>query len=160
MTVSVSPAVRAARALAFAVPAGLLAGAYISQYGFNMYPCEMCWWQRYPHFFALALAALSFFRGPVRPLVAIAALALLTSGLIGAFHAGVEQGWWEGITRCATTANGTGDPLDAIMAAPVVRCDVIQFEFLGVSMAGWNFLISTASAIFILFLIGSGKKAN
>ncbi|QVM84425.1 disulfide bond formation protein B [Novosphingobium decolorationis] len=159
MSVPVPAPVRAARALAFLVPAGLLGGAYISQYVFGLYPCEMCWWQRYPHFFALALAALAFARAPVRPLVAVAALAILTSGLIGAFHAGVELGWWEGVTSCATTAAGGGNPLDAIMAAPVIRCDIVQFSFLGVSMAGWNFLISTASALAILFLIGFGRKA-
>ncbi|MBT0668820.1 disulfide bond formation protein B [Novosphingobium profundi] len=159
MSVPVPAPIRAARALALLVPAGALAGAYIGQYGFHLYPCEMCWWQRYPHFLALALAALAFLRAPVRPLVAVAALAILTSGLIGGYHAGVEMGWWEGVTTCATTATQGGNPLDAIMAAPVIRCDVVQFAFLGISMAGWNFLVSTASALAILFLIGFGKKA-
>ncbi len=159
MSVPVAPPVRIARLLALLVPAAALGGAYIGQYGFGLYPCEMCWWQRYPHFLALALAALAFLRAPVRPLVAVAALAILTSGLIGAYHAGVEMGWWEGITSCATTAANGGNPLDAIMAAPVIRCDVVQFSFLGISLAGWNFLASTTSAVLILFLIGFGKKA-
>ena len=51
---------RAARLLAFAVPAALLGGAYLGQYAFGLYPCEMCWWQRYAHFAALALAAAHF----------------------------------------------------------------------------------------------------
>ena len=49
-----------ARALAVLVPAGLLGGAYIAQYGFGLAPCEMCWWQRYPHFAALGIGALAF----------------------------------------------------------------------------------------------------
>ena len=49
-----------ARVLALAVPFGLLGGAYISQYAFGLYPCEMCWWQRYPHFAALALALIGW----------------------------------------------------------------------------------------------------
>ena len=149
-----------ARLLALAVPAALLGGAYLSQYGFGLYPCEMCWWQRYPHFAALALAALAFVR-PSRALVALAALALLTRGLIGAFHAGVEYGWWEGLTACSTDlAAGGGSALDAIMNAPIVRCDVAPWSLFGISLAGYNFLISTAAALGILALLRrSGEQA-
>lgn len=149
-----------ARLLALVVPAALLGGAYISQYGFGLHPCEMCWWQRYPHFAALVLAALAFVR-PSRALVALAALALLTSGLIGAFHAGVEYGWWEGLTACSTNpAASGGNALDAIMNAPIVRCDVAPWSLFGISLAGYNFLISTAAALGIFALLRrSGEQA-
>lgn len=149
-----------ARLLALAAPAALLGGAYISQYGFGLYPCEMCWWQRYPHFAALALAALAFVR-PSRALVALAALAILASGLIGGFHAGVEYGWWEGLTACSTDlAAGGGNALDAIMNAPIVRCDVAPWSLFGISLAGYNFLISTAAALGVFALLRrSGEQA-
>ena len=140
----------AARGLALLVPAALLGGAYVSQYGFGLYPCEMCWWQRYPHFAALALAAFALLRPPGRGAVALAALAILASGLIGGFHAGVEYGWWEGLTACANNAAAGGDPLEAIMNAPLVRCDVAPWSLFGISLAGWNFLFSTAAALAIL----------
>ena len=129
-----------ARALAVAIPGGLLAGAYISQYGFGLYPCEMCLWQRWPHFAALALAAISFVLPPQRLWVFLAGLAILTSGLIGGFHAGVEYHWWEGITGC-TSDVGAIDVMD-INAAPIIRCDVAPWSLFGISLAGWNFLIS------------------
>ena len=151
---------RLARLLAFAVPAALLGGAYISQYGFGLYPCEMCWWQRYPHFAALPLAGLALLRPPARPLVALAALAILASGLIGAFHAGVEYHWWQGLTACtaAVPGAGGGSALDAIMGAPLVRCDQVQWELLGISLAGYNFLISTTAALAILALLGRSRS--
>lgn len=130
-----------ARALAVAIPAALLGGAYISEYGFGLYPCEMCWWQRYPHFAALVLGGASYFLVPARVWAALAGLAVLTSGLIGGFHAGVEYGWWEGITGCATMPSGI-DVMN-VDAAPLVRCDVAPWNLFGVSLAGWNFLIST-----------------
>ena len=152
-----TPSLRLARQLALAVPALLLGGAYIGQYGFGLYPCEMCWWQRWPHFAAIALALVASFAGPKRVLVAFAALAILTSGLIGLFHAGVEYGWWEGITGCATTIQASGqaggNALDAILDAPLVRCDRAPWDFLGVSLAGWNFLLSTGSAALVLWLV-------
>lgn len=149
-----------ARLLALAVPAALLGGAYISQYGFELYPCEMCWWQRYPHFAALVLAGLAFVR-PARVLVLLAGLALLTTGLIGAFHAGVEYGWWEGLTACSTDLGSAGgSALDAIMNAPIVRCDVAPWSLFGISLAGYNFLISTAAALGIFALLRrSGEQA-
>ena len=88
--------------LALLLPAALLAGAYGSQYIGGLYPCEMCWWQRYPHFAAVGIATVAFLVGNTgyrRALVALAALAIATSGLIGGFHAGVEYGWWEGLTQ-------------------------------------------------------------
>ena len=152
---------RLAQRIALAVPALLLAGAYISQYGFDLYPCEMCWWQRYPHFAAVGLALLSFFLAPKRLWVALAALAILVSGAIGLFHAGVEYGWWEGVTSCTAIpqAQAGQSALDAIMNAPVVRCDEAAWTFLGISLAGFNFLISTAAALTIFNFLRRGKAA-
>jgi disulfide bond formation protein DsbB len=143
-----------AQRLALGVPALLLAGAYIGEYGFGLYPCEMCWWQRWPHFAAVALALLSTVPSPKRLWIALAAVAILASGAIGGFHVGVEYGWWEGLTACSTLDTGGGDPLEAIMNAPLVRCDEVQWSLAGISLAGWNFLISTAAGIAILVLLG------
>jgi disulfide bond formation protein DsbB len=151
-----------ARWLALLLPLGLLTGAYISQYVGGLYPCEMCWWQRWPHFAALPLALGALVlggQGVQKALVALAALAILASGLIGGFHAGVEYGWWEGITACSTTVQaGAGQStLDAILNAPLTRCDVAPWTLLGISLAGYNFLISTlgALAIFAWLRIGA-----
>lgn len=159
MLASGDSAGRLARFLALAVPAGLLGGAYASQYVFGLYPCEMCWWQRYPHFVALALAALAWRRPPGRVPVGLAALAILVSGGIGAWHSGVEYGWWQGLTDCAVTAPRGGNALEAILDAPIVRCDQVQWELLGVSLAGFNFLISVAAGLAILGLLSRSGKA-
>lgn len=153
-----------ARWLALLIPFGLLAGAYGSQYIGGLYPCEMCWWQRWPHFAALLLALGAFViggPGARKALVAAAALAILASGLIGGFHAGVEYGWWEGITTCSSTVTpGSGkDVLDAILNAPLIRCDVAPWTLFGISLAGFNFLISTLGAIAILALLRKGGNA-
>lgn len=157
-----SAAGKFARILALATPLALLGGAYIAQYGFGLPPCEMCWWQRYPLFAAVVLAALAFLRPPGRVLTALAAVAIAISGAIGAFHAGVEYGWWEGLTACAADAPASGgDPLEAIINAPLVRCDVAPWSLFGISLAGWNFLIAGASVVAIAGLLArSGKAAG
>jgi disulfide bond formation protein DsbB len=119
----------------------------------------MCWWQRYAHFAALGLALLSLLlaRAPDRgrSFVWLAALAILTSGGIGAYHAGVEADIFEGFNQCTTSATAglSGEALlKAVMAAPLVRCDEVQFSFLGISMAGWNAILSIFAALVILWL--------
>ena len=161
MSVPVVAPLRAARRLALGVPVFLLGGALVSQFAFGLAPCEMCWWQRYPHMLAIVFALLAFFWRPVRPLVAVAALAVLVSGLIGGFHAGVEYKWWEGVTACtASPFAAGGDPLDAIMKAPVIRCDVAPWSLFGISLAGFNFLFSTLGALAVFALIArSDRKA-
>lgn len=145
---------RLARLVALGVPVALLGGALIGQYGFGLYPCEMCWWQRYPHIVAIVLAASAFMIAPVRLLVGLAGLAIAVSGATGLYHAGVEWHWWEGLTACSSTAAISDDPLSAIMDAPIIRCDVAQWRLLGISLAGYNFLISSAAAAVIATLIG------
>ena len=153
------PSLKLAQRLALGVPALLLAGAYVSQYGFGLYPCEMCWWQRWPHFAAVALALVSTMARPKQAWIALAALAVLVSGLIGAFHAGVEYGWWEGVTGCTgTVQDAGGDPLAAIMNAPLVRCDVPQWTLAGISLAGFNAIISVISAVAILVLLAKARR--
>lgn len=134
----------------------LLGGALIAQYAFGLYPCEMCMWQRWPHVAALLIATSALFIAPAsrRPVVGLAALALLVSGLIGGFHAGVEYQWWEGLTTCSSApGGGSGDIMKDILAAPLVRCDVAPWSLFGISLAGYNFLISSLAALAALVML-------
>ena len=154
-----TPSEKLAQRLALGAPALLLGGAYLSQYGFGLAPCEMCWWQRYPHFAAIALALVSTFATPKRLWIGLAAVAILISGLIGAYHAGVEYHWWEGFTACTSTADlSGGNALDAILNAPMIRCDQAQWTLAGISLAGFNFLFSGAGALLAVMLLSRSRK--
>jgi disulfide bond formation protein DsbB len=146
-----------ARLLALLIPSGLLGGALFSQYVGGLYPCEMCYWQRWPHAAAILLAIGAYLSASnlqrSRLLVMLAALAVAISGAIGVFHAGVEIGWWEGITQCTATG---ATSLQDIMNVPLVRCDQVQWDFLGISMAGWNAIISLTGAVAIFALARRG----
>jgi disulfide bond formation protein DsbB len=117
-----------ARALALLLPVALLGGAYASQYIGGLHPCEMCWWQRYPHMAAIPLALLAFATKATprtsTTFTALAAVAIAISGGIGLFHAGVEYGWWEGLTACSTTPTGgsASDPDHGDADHPLRRC--------------------------------------
>ena len=154
-----------ARLIALLLPLALLGGALGSQYLGGLYPCEMCYWQRWPHGAAIVLAALAFTAPAAsarsRLLILLAALAISVSGAIGLYHAGVELGIFEGFTTCTSTARAatTKDLLEQLMKVPLVRCDQVQWAFLGISMAGWNAILSLGGATLIAWLALTGRRA-
>lgn len=153
-----------ARLIALFLPLLLLAGAWGSQLIGGLVPCEMCHWQRWPHYAAVGVAALAFFvpgRSSKVMTIAIAALLIALSGLIGVFHAGVEYHWWEGVTACSTMVSGEGistdEMLRRILAAPVIRCDAAQWTLAGISLAGFNAVFSLGGAGLIAWLLGRAR---
>lgn len=152
---------RAGRAnlLALFLPAALLAGAWGFQLIGGFTPCEMCHWQRWPHYTAVGVAMAAFAtRGNSRvALVVLAALLIAASGAIGVAHAGVEQHWWNGFTACtaptAITGTTAAERLNSLLAQPVVRCDAPAWTLAGISMAGFNAIFSLGGALVILLLL-------
>ena len=127
----------------------MLAGAYGFQHIGGMAPCELCLLQRWPHAAAILIGALAMLlRGRLLPLLGAGA-ALATAGL-GLYHTGVERGWWQGPTACTSgsvSGLSTKDLLDQILAAPVVRCDEVAWQMLGLSIASWNAVASVILAL-------------
>jgi len=154
-----------ARRIALFLPLALIAGAWGAQLFGHLYPCEMCHWQRWPHYAAIPIAMLAFLvpgRSAPRTLVGLAAIAIALSGVIGVYHAGVEYHWWQGVTACTSTVSGHGgssaDILARIMAAPIIRCDVAQWKLGGVSLAGFNAILSLGGAGAIAWLLAQGSR--
>lgn len=132
----------------------LLLGAFAFQYLGGLAPCQLCIWQRWPHAAAIviSLPALLLAKGTVgRILPLLGTLAALASAAIGAFHVGVEQGWWEGLASCtAGSISGlsTADLLNPdVNVGAVIRCDEIAWSMFGLSMAGWNVVLSALLAM-------------
>lgn len=152
-----------ARLVAILLPVALLGGAIGSQYIGGLIPCEMCMWQRWPHLGAIfaALAAIVLRKNPPASatFTALAALAILTSGAIGVFHAGVEYKWWEGFTTCTAIHPAGGNLLEAIMKSPIIRCDQAQWTLAGISLAGFNAIFSIAGAVLIFLFMRRWSRA-
>lgn len=147
--------VRQAAWLLFAVSGSLLLGALGFQFLGGLAPCEMCYWQRYAHLAVLAVAGLALITGN-RAAGWVAVLAMAIAAGLGLFHAGVEQKWWQGVTACTAPVSAgmsTAEMLDTLMNAPLVRCDEIPWSLLGVSMAGWNALVSAGAALCGAFIL-------
>jgi len=154
-----------ARLIALLLPIALLGGALGSQYIGGLHPCEMCYWQRWPHGVAIVLALFAFIApaesSRSRTLTLLAAMAIAVSGCIGVYHAGVEAKVFEGFTQCTATGKGLSpaELLKEISHAPLVRCDEVQFRFLGISMAGWNAILSLGGAGLIAIFALRNRRA-
>ncbi len=147
---------RAAPLLILLASVAALGAAFAFQYLGGLAPCELCLYQRYPYGATILLSALALVLAPGRParaLVLLCGLAFLADAGIAFFHVGVERHWWEGLAACSAPADQAGahslEQLRAqIMATPVVRCDRIAWSLFGISMAGYNFVIALALALF------------
>jgi disulfide bond formation protein DsbB len=142
--------------LALTTATCLLVGALMFQYVGGLAPCALCIWQRWPHAAAIVLAAaaiaLRSHMSSLRMFTALAGISLLVTAGVGVFHVGVEQELWSGTVQCGAT--GTAKTLEElrvqIMAAPVVRCTDVPWSMFGVSMAGWNAIVSGAVGVVVL----------
>src|SRR5216684_6283658 len=163
-----NPALTAAFAVT-AIAAATLAGAWFFQLVLDIQPCPLCLEQRYAYYLAVplgALVALAAARDAPRAVLlaglAILALAALGNAWLGAYHAGVEWGLWQGPTDCTGPVGNLGSAgnlLERLDTVKVIRCDEVQWRFLGLSLAGYNFLISLLMAAIAAWgIAGSGKR--
>lgn len=159
-----------AGAIIAAVGAATIAGAWFFQYGLGFNPCPLCLEQRWPYYLSIPLAALIAIgaRGGVRRgwlvggLVVVALLLTWGAGL-GGYHAGVEWKWWAGPQDCAGagfSGGGAGDLLRRMQTVKVIRCDEAAWRdpVVGLSLAGWNVLISLVLLATALFGIRAGTR--
>lgn len=128
--------------------AALMIAALAFQHLGGLAPCQMCIWQRYPHVIAIAIGLVAIGFGNAA-LAWLGALAAFATAAIGAYHTGVERGWWEGPSSCSAQSIGgltTDELFEQIMTAPVVRCDEVAWSLMGLSMASWNMIASLVLA--------------
>jgi disulfide bond formation protein DsbB len=152
-----------ATALAFALGLVAILGALGSQILGGLVPCELCLEQRMAYYWGLPIVAAILVLWNRIPLtvwyvvMAVAAAIFAWGTYMGVYHAGVEWGFWPGPTACTgvgTTTELSFDQLSDINNAPkVVPCDVVQFRFLGISLAGYNALVSAAVVVLLLVAI-------
>jgi disulfide bond formation protein DsbB len=145
------------RQAALAVVVGAAAtvgGALIFEHVFGYVPCKLCLMQRNPYYIAVPLGLIAALLPPRWSRAGLWLLALLfvVSAGLGAYHAGVEWGLWLGPSDCGggsgASAGNVGDFLNQLQSTHVVSCTEAAWRFLGLSLAGWNVVISLALAAF------------
>jgi disulfide bond formation protein DsbB len=149
-------------ALLLALASGaILLSVLALQYLGDLPPCPLCVWQRWPYVGVAALGLLGW-RWRPRVLLALAALALLVGAGLGAYHLGVEEGWWALPAGCAAGASAQSvEDLKRLLAEAPPACDQVSFTLLGLSLAGWNVVTSLALAAYALAAaLGLGRDQS
>ena len=159
-----NPALTAALAITV-VAAATLAGAWFFELVLDIRPCPLCLEQRYAYYLAIplgALVALAAARDARRAVLvaglAVLAVAALGNAVLGAYHAGVEWKFWPGPSDCTGPVGNLGSAgtlLDRLDTVKVVMCDQVQWTFLGLSLAGYNVLISLLMAAVAVWGVAS-----
>jgi len=153
---------QAALAIA-AAAAATIGGAYVFQYGWGYVPCKLCLEQRIPYYVGIPLALATAALPPRWGRLGLWCLCLvfLVGAGLGVYHAGVEWGVWLGPSDCGGGApTGTGnaaDLLNQLQTIHIVSCTAAAWRFLGLSLAGWNALISLGLASLAAFAALKGR---
>lgn len=143
-----------------------IAGAFVFQ-ARGILPCELCLKERLPYYAGIAIAAVTLLlawrgaRGVTQVGFVVLALLFLFSAAFGAYHAGVEWGFWPGPADCTGSldrASSNADFLRQLQKVKVVRCDAVAIRILGLSLAGWNAIISLATAALSLAGLGAARS--
>jgi disulfide bond formation protein DsbB len=142
-------------ALAIAMAAAAtVGGALVFEHAFGYVPCKLCLIQRNPYYIAIPLGIAAALLPPrwMRAGLWLLALVFIVSAGLGAYHSGVEWGFFAGPSDCGggagQGAGNVGDFLNQLRNTRVVSCTEAAWRFLGLSLAGWNVLISLALAAF------------
>jgi disulfide bond formation protein DsbB len=152
------------------IAAATLAGAWFFQLVLDIVPCPMCLEQRWAYYGIIPLAiliAIGAKAGAPRGLLLLAGLALIALAALGnagygAYHAGVEWKFWPGPSDCSgpvVDLGSAGTLLQRLDSVKVIRCDEVQWRFLGLSLAGYNVLISLLMAVMAVWGIVAAKRA-
>jgi disulfide bond formation protein DsbB len=119
-------------------------------------PCELCLKQRWAYYAGVPLAALTTLAAASGQRwlaglgLGLLAIVFLGSAIFGGYHAGVEWGFWQGPTDCTGTLNkasSVDDFMRQLNTVKVVRCDAVAIRILGLSLAGWNAVISAGLSV-------------
>jgi disulfide bond formation protein DsbB len=131
--------------IAGGISTSLLGGAILFQYVGGLAPCSLCIWQRWPHLAVMILAIIGLRGIMPRLMLGLILIAGLISAALGSYHAGIEWGFWAGPSGCTSNLALGGDitaMTQQLLDTPLVRCDDVAWSLFGLSMAGWNALIS------------------
>jgi disulfide bond formation protein DsbB len=148
---------RSAALILFLASIAVVGAALFSQYVGGLQPCELCLLERWPYYTMIVLMALALMinqPGISRGALAWAVLIFLISTGLGLYHVGVEQHFIQGPTACTSEIGGASSPealLRALEGRQPVQCDVVQWSFMGISLAGLNVIVSLVLTVFALW---------
>lgn len=123
----------------------ILVSAYFIQYVLNVPPCQLCYYQRYPYYFATIVIILAFFKKiNLKQVFILLLFTSFVSASLSFYHIGIEQSFFDELGSCTsdTKSNNTENLLKELQKQPIISCKNISFQIFGLSLATINFILS------------------
>ncbi len=145
------------------ISAASLAAAFISQFGFDLKPCDLCLIQRIPFAINIGLGLIGLAcLGWTRILIGVSGVSFLINSVIAFYHSGVERHWWSGLSGCSTPdmSGSIEDLMARIQSTDVTRCDEIPWDLFGLSMANYNVMmcLGLGVACFLYLFLNKAER--
>ena len=142
----------------------MLLSAFYLEYFHGALPCDLCITQRWFHAIIISYCLLSIFildeflNAKTFLLIGLA-FTWLASSIAGLYHFGIEMNYWKGPDDCSSNIDFSKDNLTFLLNKSPIKCDEVMFKILGLSLAGWNALLSFLMSLTIIFkTFQKGKK--
>ena len=142
----------------------MLLSAFYLEYFHGALPCDLCITQRWFHAMIISYCLLSIFildkflNAKTFLLIGLA-FTWLASSIAGLYHFGIEMNYWKGPDDCSSNIDFSKDTLTFLLNKSPIKCDEVMFKILGLSLAGWNALLSFLMSLTIIFkTFQKGKK--
>ena len=145
-----------------------ISSAIIAEYVFNLLPCKMCLYQRYPYYFIISIFILFYFFRKISSVwfYILTELAIIFGLFYSIWHVGIEQKLLPGPYSCSESLNevGTIEKLkEQIVNQAIINCNDISWSMLGLSAATINTILLILFLLFntaFIIMVSYGKEKN
>ena len=141
--------------ISFLISSSMLLSAFYLEYFHDAFPCDLCITQRWFHALIISYSLIAIFihekKFLANKFILIGlSITWIVSSVAGLYHFGIEMNFWSGPDECSSSIDFSKDLLKYLLNKSPIICDEVMFKILGLSLAGWNALMS-----FVMFLIVS-----
>ena len=138
---------------------------FILQYEYGILPCKICIWQRWPHIFNIFIAVIiiSSYSIP-NYLMVLGLINMFLAFILALYHYGLEQNLWDNMFSCSGEIKfndlSTEEILKNLNNTPIKNCEIEAWNFLNLSLTGWNMILTIFISMTWLLLIYYQKRSH
>ena len=147
--------------ISFLISSLMLSSAFYLEYFHNAFPCDLCITQRWFHALIISYSLITIFISKssffTNKLILIGlSITWIASSVAGLYHFGIEMNFWKGPDECSSAIDFSKDTLKYLLNKSTIKCDEVMFKILGLSLAGWNAIMSFAMFLIVSIFIVKG----
>ena len=138
---------------------------FILQYEYGILPCKICIWQRWPHIFNIFIALIIISSSSIpNYIMVLGIINMFLAFILALYHYGLEQNLWDNVFSCSGEIKFNGLSTEEILKnlnnTPIKTCEIEAWNFLNLSLTGWNMILTIFISFTWLLLIYYQKRSH